>query len=420
MINSAQDDRMVWWREARFGMFIHWGLYAIPAGLWKGRCVPGLGEWIMHKARIPVKEYERLAERFNPVKFNAREWALIAKEAGMKYMVVTAKHHDGFCMFDTKYTDYNIVRATPFKRDPLKELAEACREEGIKFGFYYSQTLDWHHPDGMGNDWDYNLSKQNFTKYLREYVKPQLEELLTNYGPIALIWFDITTPTPELARELRDFVRRLSPDTIISGRIGGSLRISGTPSRGLGDYITMGDNQIPEAKIEDDWEVPMTLNDTWGFKSYDHNWKSPGKVIQMLVDIVSKGGNLLLNVGPTAEGEIPKPSVDILLEVGKWLKANGESIYGAGAAPFNTPSDAPYRCTYKPRKLYIHILGWPWDGKLRIFCVKNRIKPEKIFFLTDPSYGELACRWDGDDLVIQVPEKPLDPIDTVVVLEESA
>ena len=416
---SAQEDRMAWWREARFGMFIHWGLYAIPAGVWKGRCIPGIGEWIMYRARITVKEYEKLAERFNPVKFNAREWARIAKEAGMKYMVITAKHHDGFCMFDTKYTDYNIVKATPFKRDPLKELAEACREEGIKFGFYYSQTLDWHHPDGMGNYWDYDLSKQNFTKYLREYVKPQLEELLTNYGPIAVIWFDITTPIPELARELRDFVRKLSPNTIISGRIGGSWRVPRTPSKGLGDYITTGDNQIPETRIEDYWEVPMTLNDTWGFKSYDHNWKSPGKVIQMLVDIVSKNGNLLLNVGPTAEGEIPKPSVDILLEVGKWLKANGESIYGAGAAPFDTPADAPYRCTYKPGKLYIHVLGWPWDGELRIFSVKDKIKPGKVFFLTDPSRGELAYKWDGEDLVIQVPEKSLDPIDTVIVLEEA-
>jgi len=413
-----RDKHMAWWREARFGMFIHWGLYAIPAGVWRGRCIPGIGEWIMYNARIPVREYEKLAEKFNPTKFDARKWVRIAKEAGMKYIVITAKHHDGFCMFDTKYTDYNIVKATPFRRDPLKELAEACKDEGIRLGFYYSQTLDWHHPNGMGNDWDYDLSKQNFIEYLRTYVEPQIEELLTNYRPVAVLWFDITTPTPELARELRDLVRRISPETIISGRIGGRIGRPTVPSRGLADYISMGDNQIPDRRIGDDWEVPMTLNDTWGYKSYDHNWKSPGRVIQILVEVVSKGGNLLLNVGPTAEGEIPKPSVDVLLEVGKWLRRNGESIYGAKAAPFDTPADAPYRCTYKPGKLYIHVFGWPWDGELRIFDVEGKIKPKEAYFLEDPAYGALSYRWSGRDLIIDIPEKPLDPIDTVIVLEE--
>ena len=413
-----RDKHMAWWREARFGMFIHWGLYAIPAGVWRGRCIPGIGEWIMYNARIPVREYEKLAEKFNPTKFDARKWVRIAKEAGMKYIVITAKHHDGFCMFDTKYTDYNIVKATPFRRDPLKELAEACKDEGIRLGFYYSQTLDWHHPNGMGNDWDYDLSKQNFTEYLRTYVEPQIEELLTNYRPVAVLWFDITTPAPEFARELRDLVRRISPETIISGRIGGRIGRPTVPSRGLADYISMGDNQIPDRRIDDDWEVPMTLNDTWGYKSYDHNWKSPGRVIQILVEVVSKGGNLLLNVGPTAEGEIPKPSVDVLLEVGKWLRRNGESIYGAKAAPFDTPADAPYRCTYKPGKLYIHVFGWPWDGELRIFDVEGKIKPKEAYFLEDPAYGALSYRWSGRDLIIDIPEKPLDPIDTVIVLEE--
>lgn len=413
-----RDRRMAWWREARFGMFIHWGLYAIPAGVWKGRCIPGIGEWIMYNARIPVREYEKLAERFNPIKFNAREWVRIARDAGMKYIVITAKHHDGFCMFDTRYTDYNIVKATPFRRDPLRELAEACRMEGVKLGFYYSQTLDWHHPDGMGNDWDYDISKQNFTRYFREYVEPQVEELLTNYKPVAVLWFDITTPIPELARELRDLVRSISPETIISGRIGGRIGRPTIPSRGLADYISMGDNQIPDRRIDDDWEVPMTLNDTWGYKSYDHNWKSPGRVIQILVEVVGKGGNLLLNVGPTAEGEIPKPSVDILVEVGRWLRENGESIYGAGAAPFDIPSDAPYRCTYKHGKLYIHVFGWPWDGELRIFDVEGRIEPREIYLLAAQDNGGLTYRWEGRDLVVKVPEKPLDPIDTVIVVEE--
>lgn len=409
---EQQDKRMAWWREAKFGMFIHWGLYAVPAGVWKDVCVPGIGEWIQQRARIPIKEYEQLAKQFNPAKFNAKEWVKIAKEAGMKWIVITSKHHDGFCMFDTKLTDYNIVKATPFRRDPLKELAKACAEEGIRIGFYYSQTLDWHHPDGMGNDWDFDPGKKNFSKYLQEYVKPQLRELLTNYGPVAVIWFDIVTPTPELGRELKELVRSLQPDTIISGRI--------APSRGekgISDYRERGDNEIPTEKVEDDWETPATINDTWGYKSYDHNWKSSGNIIQKLVDIVSKGGNYLLNVGPTAEGVIPEPSVRILREVGGWLKVNSESIYGARGSPIKISTDALYRCTEKPGKLYLHVFGWPWNGKPKAMGLKNEV--EKAYLLADPNRGELKFKQEGDDTLISVPDKAPDPVDTVVVLEMS-
>ena len=413
---EQQDERMAWWREAKFGMFIHWGLYALAAGMWKDERVSGIGEWIQQRAKIPIKEYEQLAKQFNPVRFNAKEWVQLAKEAGMKWIVITAKHHDGFCLFDTKFTGYNIVKATPFKSDPMKELAEACREEGIRLGFYYSQTLDWHHPDGMGNDWDYDPARQAFTGYLEEYVKPQLCELLTNYGPIAVIWFDIATPTPELAVGLKQLVRDLQPNTIISGRIGGWW-VGGRKTYTLGDYAEMGDNEISERKIDGDWETPATINDTWGYKSYDHNWKPSGALVQKLVTIVSRGGNYLLNVGPTAEGIIPEPSLCSLKGVGEWLKVNGESIYGAIASPIVISSAAPYQCTAKRDKYYIHIFGWPWDGKLKVSRVGKEVK--RAYLLADLNHGELEFKREGEDVVISVPGRAPDPIDTVAVLEIS-
>ena len=401
---AREDPRLGWWREAKFGMFIHWGLYAIPAGVWKGERIPGIGEWIMYRARIPVGEYEQLAKQFNPLKFDAAEWVALAKNAGQKYIVITSKHHDGFCMFRSEVGDYNIVDATPFGRDPLKELAAECRRQGIKLGFYYSQTQDWHHPDGDGNDWDYGEEEKDFAGYLEDYVKPQVRELLTNYGPIGLIWFD--TPkriTAEQSRSLLDLVHQMQPDCLVSGRLGNVL----------GDYAEAGDNRIPEQALDIDWETPATINDTWGFKMHDHNWKSSQDLIRKLVDIVSKGGNYLLNVGPTAEGVIPQPSACRLLAVGEWLKINGEAVYGTSPGPLQGLDWC--RSTVKPGRHYLHVFDWPEGGEIRVPRFEGRLT--KAYLLADPSRVALPVAREGDGAIIRGPHQAPDPIDTVVVLE---
>ena len=354
--DARHAPRLEWFRAGRFGMFIHWGLYAIPAGEWQGQQIPGIGEWLMLRARVPVVDYERLASQFNPVKFDAEAWASLAAEAGAKYVVITAKHHDGFCMFKSDVTSYNIVDATPFGRDPMPELADACRRHGLRFCFYYSQTQDWHHPDGDGNDWDYDESAKDFDGYVENYVKPQVRELLTKYGPIGLIWFD--TPkrmTPEQSRGLVELVHELQPECLVNGRIG----------NGLGDYAESRDNVIPGGALQVDWEVPATINDTWGFKANDHNWKSPADLVRNLVDVVSKGGNYLLNVGPTAEGVIPQPSVERLQAVGRWLHANGEAIYVTRPGPLQGRPDL--RTTARGSTVYLHAFNWPDEDLPRVF-----------------------------------------------------
>ncbi|RME59073.1 MAG: alpha-L-fucosidase, partial [Caldilineae bacterium] len=356
---ARTDPRLNWWRDAKFGMFIHWGLYAIPAGIWKGQEIPGIGEWIMYRAQIPVAEYEQLAARFNPVQFDADAWVSLAKRAGQKYMVITSKHHDGFCLFKSAVTDYNMVDATPFKRDVIAELAEACRKQDMPLGFYYSQTQDWHHPDGDGNDWDFDPADKDFAAYIEDYVKPQVRELLTNYGPVAIIWFD--TPkgiSLEQSRSLLELVHSIQPNCLVCGRLG----------NGLGDYASAGDNRIPDARVDLDWETPATINDTWGFKVNDHNWKSTTDLLHKLVDIVSKGGNYLLNVGPTAEGVIPQPSVERLEAMGAWLAVNGASIYGTRPGPIQ--GVAGLRSTQKDGRTYVHVLDWPGDGVLHLAGVQ--------------------------------------------------
>ncbi|MFW6156053.1 MAG: alpha-L-fucosidase, partial [Armatimonadota bacterium] len=346
---------MSWWRDARFGMFIHWGIYAVAEGRWNGQHVEGLGEWVMYRARIPVEEYETLAEQFNPVKFDAEEWVALAARAGMRYLVITAKHHDGFAMFDSAVSEFDIVDATPCGHDIMAELAAACQRHGIRLCFYYSQAQDWHHPGGEGH-WDraehwqtQTVTEQEFAAYLDAKAKPQVRELLTQYGPIGLIWFD--TPVainPEQSQELVELVHELQPECLVNGRVGNEK----------GDYSSLGDNQIPRGPVKGDWETPATMNDTWGFKADDDNWKSTEELLHLLVDLASKGVNYLLNVGPTAEGLIPPESVKRLKEIGAWMDVNSDAIYATDPNPW--PWEFEWgRVTVKPGKLFLHMYDWP-------------------------------------------------------------
>jgi len=418
---QLKQYRLSWWRQAKFGMFIHWGLYSIPAGVWKGKASKGYSEWIMWKLKIPVAEYEQLAKEFNPVRFNAEEWVGLAKQAGMKYMVMGAKHHDGFAMFHSKVSPYNIIDATPFNRDPIKELAEACRKEGIKFGCYYSVDRDWHHPDafcanqGEGNTWDYpDDSKKDFNRYLNQKALPQLRELLTQYGPLAIMWFDgVGTKTAEQNEQIIAMVRILQPDCLINSRLGDWKSFK------WGDYRSMDDDRVSDKLLPYGWENPATMNGTYGYNRLQTDWKSSRQIIQTMVDIASKGGNYLLNVGPKADGTIPAEAVRILQEVGKWMRKYGESIYGTEGSPIGIQ---PWgRCTAKPGKLYLHVFNWPKDEELTVAGLSSTVN--KAYLLADPQHKPLPIRRSENGVpviildTINLNPEALDTNDTVIVLE---
>ncbi len=418
---------MAWFREAKYGLFIHWGLYAIPGGVWQGKPVRISSEWIMAHVPIPVKEYEPLAAQFNPVDFNAGQWVKMAKDSGMKYIVFTAKHGDGFAMYRSKVSAYNIYDATPFHRDPLRELAEACARQGMKLGLYYSQSVDWHEPGGEGNSWDFGRDSEKdksgaFDRYLQTKVEPQLKELLTEYGPICEIFFD--TPalmTPPRAQRLADLVHSLQPACLIDGRLGVA-----------GDYATMGDNGIPKAAVTGDWETPGELNHNWGFDQNDSDYKSPSQILFNLLEIVSKGGNYLLDVGPTASGVIPVAAEQNLESAGRWLKVNGDAIYGAGPSPFEESVGGfgrklfdgkgkevylpflDWRCTSKPGKLYFTIFHWSGNG-MKLPAFKNEIK--KVYLLSDPQQTNIPVTTANGARIVQTAHYAPDVMASVLVVE---
>jgi alpha-L-fucosidase len=395
-IQKERMKRTEWFREARFGMFIHWGIYAIPAR----------GEWVRSQERMTIEDYQPFFEEFNPVNYDPQKWARLAKEAGMKYAVITAKHHDGFCLFDSKLTDYKVTN-TRAGRDLLKEWVEAFRSEGLKVGFYYS-LIDWHHPDypaygdrqhPMRDNEEWKDQKYNWDRYL-EYMHGQVRELCTNYGKIDIMWFDFSYGEFKgekwKAEELVNMVRKLQPGVIIDNRLGGNMELR-EPEPWAGDFE--GPEQyIPVRGVFDEhgnplpWEVCMTLNNHWGYAANDFDYKTPRDVVRALINCVSKGGNLLLNVGPDALGEIPEPSVEILKAVGKWISKNGESIYGCGPAEYPKPDWGRY--TQKGNILFAHVM----EQNIGQICAEElRGKVKSATLVRDGSEVILSGFWNGDD-----------------------
>jgi alpha-L-fucosidase len=382
----------------------------VLGGEWRGRQTRGRNiESLGEALGIPLADYRQIAREFNPVAFDAQRWVHLAKLAGMKYLVITAKHQEGFAMYRSRASKYNIVDSTPFKRDPLAELAEACRREGIRFCVYYSHRDDYDDPNSYVNYWDFHETNRNYEKYLDGKVKPQLRELLTGYGPLGLIWFDHGLYTAQQAKEIVDLVRSLQPGCLINGRVGNY------DQELMGDYQSLSDHGLPAARLQEYFERPQTLNDCWGYSKFDANWKPPKVVIRQLVDVVSKGGNYLLDVGPTGSGIIPEPAGDILEKVGAWLQRNGESIYGTSGSPFLEPHWG--RCTAKGEKLYLHVFDWPADGVLAVAGLKNDVK--RAYLLLDASRTLEFTKGSGG-LSIRLPAKPLDDTDTVLVVETAS
>lgn len=428
---KTHEQRIQWWRDARFGMFIHWGVYSLPGGEWKGKKVGGYAEHLMRKEKISRKEYLDLAHRFNPVNFNAEQWVLQAKQAGMKYFIITAKHHDGFAMYNSGVSDFDIIDQTPFRRDPMAELAAACKKQGIRFGFYYSHAFDWEHPDAPGNDWEYNnpggdkllhggarwydahpelLPKAQ--KYVAEKAIPQIKELINKYHP-DILWFDTPHKLP-LSENIHilQAIRETDPDVVVNGRLARSAEIS------FGDYKNTADRPAEFFPVDGDWEAIPTTNESYGYSRYDSSHKSVAFFIQLMAKAASRGGNLLMNIGPKGDGTFDTRDVNILQGIGKWVDKNYESVGGAGIS--GMPLQNWGVTTRKGNKLYLHIFEWPTDGKLQVGGIPAAAT--KAYLLADAGRKELkvasAAMSSGVvDLTIYLPAKTVDTANTVVVVE---
>lgn len=417
----ASADRGQWFSQDKYSLFIHWGLFSIPAGQWQGKTYYGISEWLMtsHLAGIPTEEYKKLANDFNPQSFDAKAWVKLAVDSGMKNIVITAKHHEGFAMYHSESSDYDIEDASPFKRDPLKELADECAKAGIGLGFYYSQNQDWEEQGSADIPWDSAKQKGDFTTYYNEKVVPQVTELLTNYGPIRTVWFD--TPgnmTTKQSLALVELVRTLQPKALINSRIG----------NGVGDFATLGDHSLSLINHPGLWETIDTTNDSWGFATQDKNWKSSKEIAHRLISTVARGGNYMLNVGPNKEGVIPEIPAQHLRDTGKWLADHGETIYGAKGSPWGR-AQTWGDITFKHEQLYLHVFEWPVDGKIHLAGLENTIVSAQVLNNEDQTvkYQKSANGWativlpkqkpDGLVPVIRVQLKGQPKVDTTIGID---
>ena len=404
-------ERLTWFKQAGYGLFVHFGLYSMLGGVYKGTSSPRNAEWIMRHLQIPVAEYKKLADEFDPTALDPTDIVRRAKAWGMQYVVVTAKHHDGFALYDSKVSDYNVMH-TPYGKDIIKAFADACAREGMPFGIYYSQMQDWEHPDGNGNTWDFDPIRRDFSKYFYEKCLPQVRELLTGYGDLCLLWFDTPYDMPRpLCEELAKEVKALQPNCLINGRIGYRL----------GDYRQMADNSIPRNHYDGAFEVPMTLNRSWGYSAPDNEWATPADVIRNLVQIRGRGGNLLINIGPDGCGNVPKASTDVLDAVGAWLRENGESIFATDTFPdfpyLNRWGDVTYR--RETNTLYLHVLKYPGlHPRVSLLALASRVGAVRLLDGTPLAFAQAydPAR-EEHRLSVTVPAIAPDPVDTVIAVE---
>jgi alpha-L-fucosidase len=438
---ATRDSRIEWWRDARFGMFVHWGLYSGLAGEWDGKSLGSSGnmEWIQQRAKVDTDVYaEQAIPRFKPKPGFATEWATLAKAAGCKYLVFTTKHHEGFALHDSKVSDFDA--GSVLQRDLVKEIVEACRKEGLRVGFYYS-LIDWHHDQFAYADSSriphplrgqpYPNGPRDQAKYI-EFLHQQVDELVTNYGPVDILWWDFSVPDFQGKKAwdaftLMELVRQKQPSAIMNNRLfripesgsNWSFTHNGKPdalfNTKYGDFVTP-EQHVPDTGIPGvDWETCMTMNSTWGFSKHDHNWKSPETILHILIDAVSKGGNFLINVGPKANGEVPQQSVDTLREIGAWMKVNGESIYGTTASPVENPDWGRITMKRDEKAIYLHVFDWPNDGRLVVKAL-----PDGYSMATLLSTGqEVASTRNNGAIVLDVSDLAPAPLATVIKLQRT-
>ncbi|MEM7484586.1 MAG: alpha-L-fucosidase [Bacteroidota bacterium] len=419
------NKRAEWFTDSRFGMFIHWGIYSGAEGIWKGEKIRhdnNYAEWIYYRNRIDKEEYVKLLNRFEWDAINPEEWVLLAKKAGMKYITLTAKHHDGFALWDSQVSDYDLGDYTSGKRDIVKELAEACAKHDMKLGLYYSHWVDWEHEYG----WDHSkeihgLNEENFDKYWQEKVIPQMRELLTDYGKISMIWFDMwmhhskTVVKKDQLLELKGLIRKLQPECLVNSRLGLSIEEDSDI-----DYKTLRDNHLGESKEDFPWQTPATVAHSWGFNAMENQWKSTTTLLQSLIGNVSLNGNMMLNIGPRANGEVPYEIRQRLEEIGQWLTINGNSIYGAQAFDLSKDMHDWGKITCKKLKdgkalIFLHVHNWPLHKQLPVTGIKS--KPKKIYLLADKQKVPLDFHFNNVIINVDLPEKQPDEYISTIVLE---